>query len=679
MNTAESQTISRNPLAGSFPNPFSSAYAQPATELPRVAVLWLIGLLGGMAGGLLGIGGGMVVAPLLLIATTLRPAQVAGTTLATVLVISAVGSGAYASLGHLNLGLAWPIAMGSVTAAVVGALVARRLSTRLMLFLFLIILPYFAVKEFWPALAAPSIPVSFGALVGLGAATGFFSGLLGIGGSSLLVLSLVAFFLIDHHAAQGVGIGVALADSIAGVGIHAIGRNIQYRVLLNLAVPACVAALAGALLANSISAPVLRNIFGVFVVVVWVMMLARLMKDPVGQRLVSLVNHRVTALKSVASGLYNGGERNWAGLGIAGHRLKIAGLPLKRGSMKSAQGIMNAMLVFIPLAIVGHLYNFGPVFVFTFSALSCLPLSYWLGQSTESLGARFGPVSGGLLNATFGNAAEVILSIVALSNGLFLIVRTTLIGSILGQLLLVLGTSLLLAGFRHKKLVFSQSLVQINFTLMAIALVVLAVPSFLIRGGAEIAQTGLRFLIPALCVLLLIIYGFAVAYSLKEQPEDEDDGSAPRWSSRRGLLVLAGATGGLILISDLLVGSIVPLIKTTGVSQIFIGLILIPIFSNVVDQIVAIKVALKNKMNLSLTISIGSATQIACMVLPIIVLASIAIGQPMGLIFTPVELTFLAVGLLLMVPVLLDGKSNWIEGAQLLTCYFIIAMVTLVM
>ena len=143
--------------------------------------------------------------------------------------------------------------------------------------------------------------------------------------------------------------------------------------------------------------------------------------------------------------------------------------------------------------------------------------------------------------------------------------------------------------------------------------------------------------------------------------------------------MLAASTGGLILISDLLVGSIVPLIETTGVSQVFIGLILIPIFSNVVDQVVAIRVALKNKMNLSLTISIGSATQIACMVLPIIVLASFAIGQPMGLIFTPAELTFLAVGLFLMVPVLLDGKSNWIEGAQLLTCYFIIAMVTMVM
>ena len=449
-----------------------------------MAVLWLIGLLGGMAGGLLGIGGGSVVAPLLLIATTLRPAQVAGTTLATVLVISAVGSGAYASLGHLDMGLAWPIAMGSVTGAVVGALVARRLSTRLMLFIFVLLLPYFAVKELWPALVAPNISVSLIALVVLGAATGFFSGLLGIGGASLVVPSLVAFFLINHHAAQGVAISVALADAMAGVGIHAIGRNIKYRVLLNLAVPACVAALGGALLANSVSVTVLRNMFGVFVVVVWVMMLARLLKDPIRQRVASPISHRISAQTSKALDFYNRGKEALMGLGVAGHRLKIAGLPLKGGSMKSARGIMNAMLVFIPLAIVGHRYNFGPVFVFSCSALSCLPLSYWLGQSTEFLGARFGPVSGGLLNATFGNAAEVILSIVALSNGLFLIVRTSLIGSILGQLLLVLGTSLLLAGFRHKKLVFSQLLVQINFTLMAMALVVLAVPSFLIGGGS---------------------------------------------------------------------------------------------------------------------------------------------------------------------------------------------------
>lgn len=667
MSNAGRRTNAWNPLSGSLPHSYSAGHAPHTAGLPHVAVFWLIGLLGGIAGGLLGIGGGSVIAPLLLMVTTLRPAQVSGTTLATVLVISAVGSGAYASLGYLNSGLALPIAVGSVAGSITGAVMARRLSTRLMIFLFLIILPYLAVNEFWPSLAAPYIPVSLVALVGLGAATGVFSGLLGIGGGSLVVPSLVAFFLIDQHAAQGIAIGVALAHSIAGVVTHAVGRNIQVRLFLNLAVPACVAAVAGALLANSISEAVLRNIFGVFVLAVWVMMLVRLMKDPVRQRLTSLVNGRVSAQTSGASGRYDGGEGNWAGL------------PFKGGSMKSVRSIMSAMLVFIPLAIVGDRYGFGAVFVFSCSALSCLPLSYWLGQSTERLSARFGPVSGGMLNATFGNAAEVILSIVALSNGLFLIVRTTLIGSILGQLLLVLGTSLLLAGLKHKKLVFSKKLVQINFTLMVIALVVLGVPSFLTGGGAEIAQTGLRFLTPALCVLLIIIYGFAVVFSLKEQPEEEDDGSTSRWSPQMALLVLAGSTGGLILISDLLVGSIIPLIETTGVSQVFIGLILIPIFSNVVDQMVAISVAMKNKMNLSLTISIGSAAQIACMVLPVIVLTSIAMDQPMGLIFTPVELISLAVGLFLMVPVLLDGKSNWMEGVQLLTCYLIIAMVTMVM
>ena len=141
-----------------------------------------------------------------------------------------------------------------------------------------------------------------------------------------------------------------------------------------------------------------------------------------------------------------------------------------------------------PLAVMGVLFNVGPIFVFVCAALSCITLSYRLGQATESLGARLGPVSGGLLNATFGNAAEMIISVVALSHGLFLIVRTTLIGSIIGQLLLVLGTSLLLAGLKHTNLNFSRPLVQINFTLMVIAPVAIALPSMLLAAGTERAE-----------------------------------------------------------------------------------------------------------------------------------------------------------------------------------------------
>ena len=160
------------------------------------------------------------------------------------------------------------------------------------------------------------------------------------------------------------------------------------------------------------------------------------------------------------------------------------------------------MLVFLPLAIAGELLWFGAVFVFVCACLSCVPLSYWLGQATEALGTRLGPVSGGLLNATFGNAAELIIAIFALSHGLVVVVRTTLIGSILGQLLLVLGTSLLVAGIKHKDLGFSRHLVQINFTLMAIALVAIGLPTVLLATAPEKAQAGLSFSNPDLgCTL----------------------------------------------------------------------------------------------------------------------------------------------------------------------------------
>lgn len=333
------------------------------------------------------------------------------------------------------------------------------------------------------------------------------------------------------------------------------------------------------------------------------------------------------------------------------------------------------MLVFIPLAIIGQWLDLGPVIVFSCSALACVPLSFRLGQATETLGNRVGPVAGGLLNATFGNAAELIITVIALNHGLYALVRTTLIGSIIGQLLLVLGTSLLLAGLKHKNLSFSKPLVQINFVLIFIALVAIGLPTLRLIGASEGTDVGAGFLAPVLAVMLIIIYGFAVAFSLRSQPAESGQAGGPRWTIPKGLMVLTASTGGIVFISELLVGAVIPFVEATGVSEVFVGLILIPIFSNVVDHMVAITVALKNKMDLSLTVSVGSAAQVACLVLPIVVLIGFATGQSVGLIFSPVELLALATGLLLMVPVLFDGESNWLEGAELLACYFVLGAV----
>ena len=313
--------------------------------------------------------------------------------------------------------------------------------------------------------------------------------------------------------------------------------------------------------------------------------------------------------------------------------------------------------------------------MFGFAALSCIALSYRLGQATESLGARLGPIAGGLLNATFGNAAELIISIVALHQGLFIVVRTSLIGSILGQLLLVLGTSLLVAGLMYRNLSFSRTLIQINFTVMVIAAVAIGLPSILLVIVPENALTGAGVLTPVLSTLLIIIYALAVVFALRRQPQEEENTGSARWALPTALLVLAASTAGIVFISEFLVGSILPLAESTGISEVFIGLILIPIFSNVVDHMVAISVALKNRMDLSLTISVGSAAQVAALILPAVVLIGYTMGHSTGLLFTPIELISLGVGLLLMVPVLLDGESNWLEGSQLLTCYLILAMI----
>ena len=256
------------------PAPYESA--APKTLGPRLSSP--IGAVGGLFGGLLGIGGGSAIAPLLLLAGTLRPAQVAGTTLASVLIISTVGTLAYASLGHVDLGFALPIALGSVAGSALGALTAKRLSTGLMLGIFLLILPYFAIKELWPSLAAPAIATNTSSLVLLGVATGFCSGLLGIGGASLVVPSLVAFFLIDHIAAQGIATSVAVADSFAGVAVHARGRNINYGVLMYIAPAALVAAVAGAFVSHQLPEAVLRELFGIFMVTVWLFLAFRWFK-----------------------------------------------------------------------------------------------------------------------------------------------------------------------------------------------------------------------------------------------------------------------------------------------------------------------------------------------------------------------------------------------------------------
>ena len=210
---------------------------------------------------------------------------------------------------------------------------------------------------------------------------------------------------------------------------------------------------------------------------------------------------------------------------------------------------------------------------------------------------------------------------------------------------------------------------------MAIALVAIGLPAVLLAMAPERAESSLNLLTPALAVILLVLYAMAVLFSLKDQPDEGDDVEGPRWPVSRGLVILAVSTGGMIAISELLVGSIESFIEETGVSELFLGLILIPIFSNVVDHVVAISVALKNRMDLSLTISVGSAAQVACMVVPVVVLVGFGMGERVGMVFAPIELIVLAAGLALMVPVILDGFSNWLEGAQLLTCYLILAAV----
>jgi uncharacterized membrane protein YfcA len=324
-----------------------------------------------------------VIAPLLLVTGGLRPAQVSGTTLATVLLISIVGSGVYASLGHLNLGMAWPIAAGSVAGSVIGALMARRLSIGLMLACFLLILPYFVLKEMFPTLAAPALPPSYGMLVVLGFSTGLLSGLLGISGASLVVPSLVAFFLIDHHAAQGIAMSVALADSVAGSLTHARGKNVNYRAVLHMAVPAVAAAVGGALLSSVLPSSVLRDLFVLFMVAIWGILLVRMIKVYAVRRWLSL-GHAGTAVAGPARGHRDGPP--------SGESSPAARFNPRRAL--NAGNLMNAMLVFVPLAVLSHELGASPAAVFGCAALACVALSYRLGRPPRPWGPAWVPWPG---------------------------------------------------------------------------------------------------------------------------------------------------------------------------------------------------------------------------------------------------------------------------------------------
>lgn len=349
-----------------------------------------------------------------------------------------------------------------------------------------------------------------------------------------------------------------------------------------------------------------------------------------------------------------------------------------RPSLSVVQIVIYAMLLFVPLTLVAEASHWQSELIFLFSALAIVPLAKLIGEATEELAVHTGPRIGGLLNATLGNAAELIITIFALREGLNDLVRASIVGSIIGNVLVVLGLSILLGGLKNGRQVFDRRTAGMNGILLILAVAALVVPSLFDVALQGFPSAELQ-LSEGIAIIMIILYGLSVLYSFQQGEDVSHHGDEPhpaRWNVGFSIAVLAVATIGIVLMSEALVGAVEVVTESLGLSEIFLGIIIIPIVGNIAEHLVAVQVAYKNKMELSLAISLGSSLQVALFVAPVLVFISLLINpdNPLLLVFTSFELVALLVGAFLATFVAEDGESNWLEGALLLGVYLMIAL-----
>ncbi len=343
--------------------------------------------------------------------------------------------------------------------------------------------------------------------------------------------------------------------------------------------------------------------------------------------------------------------------------------------------LIDALLIFVPLALVLELAHANPTAIFIASALGIVPLAGILGEATDALAHRAGAQIGALLNATFGNAAELIITVAAIHAGLLQVVKASITGSIIGNLLLVLGLSVLAGGLKNGFQRFGRRTTSVSVTMMTIAIIGLAIPAVFAQAIEQRDHFGVEYLSIGVAIALMIGYVLTIVFTFRmpadqaaEMPGETTTAEHATWSLTRSLIVLAVSVGFIAVLSEVLVGAIEPLVKEGGLTELFVGVIIVPIIGNAAEHFVAVEMALKNKMEIALGIALGSSMQIALFVAPLLVFISLAAGNPMSLVFNPFELVALIAAVLIAALIALDGESNWLEGAQLLIVYAILAL-----
>jgi Ca2+:H+ antiporter len=355
--------------------------------------------------------------------------------------------------------------------------------------------------------------------------------------------------------------------------------------------------------------------------------------------------------------------------------------------------IFLGLLVFIPVSIAAHFLHWGSLVVFLTAAAAILPLAAWMGTATEEIAVVLGPSMGGLLNATFGNATELIIALVALNAGLVDVVKASLTGSIIGNLLLVMGLSMLLGGLRYKEQEFQPVVARVNASAMNLAVIAMLLPTAMNYTSSGVGEATIQRLSVAVAIVLIGVYALTLLFSMKTHSylydagvADSDDLEAMADANLTGegekedinlklwVSVLLLCTVFVAIESELLVGSLEAATATLGLTSLFTGVILLPIVGNAAEHATAVSVAMKNKMDLSVSVAVGSSLQIALFVAPVLVIAGWILDKPMDLDFNPFELVAVVVAVLITNSISSDGKSNWLEGTLLLAAYAVLGL-----
>jgi Ca2+:H+ antiporter len=346
---------------------------------------------------------------------------------------------------------------------------------------------------------------------------------------------------------------------------------------------------------------------------------------------------------------------------------------------------LNWLAVFVPISVALHyLKPESQALIFVTSSLAIIPMAGWLGTATEHVAARVGEGIGGLLNATFGNAAELIIAIMAMRRGLYGVVKASLTGSIIGNVLLVLGAAMLAGGIRHKVQRFNETAARSQSSMLTLAAIALIVPAaYHYLGGSEgrLAEAGISL---DISVVLIITYALSLYFSLHthkrlfigecDGPESDVDG--PPWSMTKSLSLLGVSTALIAWMSEILVGAVEPAAHAFGITSIFVGVIIVAIVGNAAEHSSAVMAAMRNRMDLCLGIAIGSSIQVALFVAPLLVFISYLVGPtPMDLVFSPAEVMAIGLAVTITGQIAADGESNWLEGVQLLAVYIIFGIV----